>query len=87
VTLPAELAKLLDPKGRQLEARVQQAVVLQLIHEDVISSGKGAELLGISKDEMRSMMSEHGIPYFRLSPEELAAEVDAAEALRSDTGR
>ena len=79
VTLPEELARLLDPNGKRLDERVRQALVLLLIQEDEISSRKGAELLGISWDEMLDLMSKHDIPYFRQSVEDLRAEVKAAE--------
>jgi len=79
VTLPEELARLLDPNGKRLDERVRQALVLLLIQEDEISSRKGAELLGISWDEMLDLMSKHDIPYFRQSVEDLRAEIGAAE--------
>ena len=85
--LPEELARLLDPLGKQLEARVRQALVLLLIQDDEISSRKGAEILGITWDEMVELMSEHGVPYFRQTAEELRAEVETMETLLRDKGR
>ena len=79
--LPRDLLGALDVPRTRLEARLQELIALELFREGRISSGKGAELLGISKLEFIHLLAQHGLPYFTESPEELAAEVRALEQL------
>ncbi len=73
--LPRDLLGALDiPEGR-LQSRVRELIALELLREGHISSGKAAELLGISKGEFVLLMAQHDVPYFTESPDELAAEV------------
>jgi predicted HTH domain antitoxin len=65
----------LEVPQERLEARLRELIVLQLFREGRISSGKGAELLGISKLEFIQLLARHGIPYFTEAPEELISEV------------
>ena len=44
------------------------------------SSGKAAELLGMTKREFIRLLARKGIPYFDYSPEELAEEFETVEA-------
>jgi predicted HTH domain antitoxin len=83
--LPADLVDLLDAAGEDVSRGVEEALVVELIRKTRISTGKGAEILGITKDEMRDLMWEHGIPYFRQTFEEVLqdAEVAAAAADRA----
>jgi Uncharacterised protein family (UPF0175) len=46
-----------------------------------ISSGKAAQLLGMSRDEFIRYASQRGVPYFQLSPEELGREVGGDQSL------
>ncbi|MGB9872754.1 MAG: UPF0175 family protein, partial [Anaerolineae bacterium] len=41
------------------------AVAIQLFREGRISSGKAAELLGISKLELIQLLARHGVPFHR----------------------
>jgi predicted HTH domain antitoxin len=83
ISLEAELAKILDPTGTKLNLRVQEAVVLALFQEDVISAGKAAEILRISKDSFRSLLLERRIPYIRQSLEEITRDAEVATSARS----
>jgi len=79
--LPRDLLGALDvPKG-QLEFRVRELIALELFREGRISSGKGAELLKISKIDFVRLLSRYDIPYFTESPEEVSAEVENLERL------
>jgi len=50
-----------------------------LPREGVISTGKAAELLGVSKLEFVRILDRHGVAYFTQTPEEVRAEVEAVE--------
>ena len=75
--LPRELLSVLDVPEDKLNAHVLQLVILELIREQRISFGKGAELLGLSQLEILPLLAQHGIPYFSISSNELIPEVKA----------
>lgn len=76
--LPDELAGKIDPADSEVAARLRETLVVELVRRTEISTGKGAELLGLSKSAFRALLCERGIPYFRISPEELAEELEAS---------
>ena len=79
--LPRDLLGALDIPQTQLEACMRELIALGLFREGRISSGKGAEILGVSKLEFIQRLSQHNIPYFTESAEELAADVKNFEQL------
>lgn len=84
--LPRDLLGALEVPQTQMEARLCELIALELFREGRISSGKGAELLGISKLAFIQLLSQHGIDYFTESPEELKTEVAMLEQLLGDDG-
>jgi predicted HTH domain antitoxin len=82
--LPRDLLGALDVSQAEIEIRLRQLIALELVREGRISSGKGAELLGISKLDFIKLLAEHGVDYFTESPKELAAEVSTLEDLLDD---
>ena len=78
---PRDLLGALEVPPEQLETRLRELIALQLFREGRISSGKGAELLGLSKLEFIQLLAQHGLSYFTESPEELIAEVEMLERL------
>ena len=73
--LPRDLLGALDVPPIEVEARLRELIALELFREGRISSGKGAELLGISKVEFVQILARHDIAYFAESPEELTEDV------------
>ena len=82
VELPEELARRLDPSGSGLAGRVLEALVLRLFQDRVISSGRAAELLGITEDDFLTLLVRHDIPYFNHTLEEVLADAEVAAAAR-----
>lgn len=70
---------------RQLNQPVQQAarelIVLELYRRGTISSGRAAELLGMSRWEFIRHASHLGIPYFAITEDEWEAERKRSETL------
>lgn len=79
--LPRDLIGALDIPQTQLESRMRELIALELFREGKISSGKGAEISGVSKLEFIQRLAKYNIPYFTESTEELAAEVKNLEKL------
>ncbi len=76
VSFPRDLLGALDVPEVQVAKRLQELIVVELVREGRISTGKGAELLGISKWSFIQVLAERGVDYFTESPEELAAQVE-----------
>ena len=72
--LPPDLLKVLESLGDPQQT-IKECVVLELYRRGEISSGKAAELLGMSRFEFIQYSGRLGIPFFRHSPEELEAEL------------
>lgn len=77
--LPEELARQLDPSGKQLGRRILELALLRLVQDGVISSGKAAEVLGVPLADFWRLMHQHRVPYFDLTPEELREELEASK--------
>ena len=81
LTLPRDLLGAMDIPPARLEPRLRELIALELFQEGLISTGKGAEILEISKVEFIRLLAQHEIPYFTESAEELIADVDTLEQL------
>jgi predicted HTH domain antitoxin len=84
--LPRDLLGALEVPQVQMEARLRELIALELFREGRISSGKGAEILGISKLAFIQLLSQHGIDYFTESSEELKSEVAMLDQLLGGDG-
>jgi predicted HTH domain antitoxin len=78
--LPPDLLEVLESLGDPQQT-IKECVVLELYRRGEISSGKAAELLGMSRLEFIQYSGHLGIPFFRYSPEELEAELRDLEGL------
>ncbi len=75
------VAELLRDRNDRLDLAASEAIIMELYHEAKISSGKAAELLGISKTDFIQRADEAGIPYFRLTAQDLAREAEIVKSL------
>ena len=80
LNLPQDLLEVLNVPETQLETQILKLVALELFRQERISTGKGAELLGIKKWEFIQLLAQYNIPYFTHSATELAAEVETAQS-------
>ena len=76
---PVDILGALDVTQSQLAARMKELIVLELYRERHVSSGKAAELLGMTKYQFVQVAAQHDIPYFDQSADEVTAEVAASE--------
>lgn len=77
--LPETLAQHLGHSEPEVAHRVFELTLVQLFRQGAISSGKAAELLGVSKAEFRKLLRKQGFPYFNLTPDELRSEIEASK--------
>jgi predicted HTH domain antitoxin len=73
VELPDELFAQL--RKEEIETKVKEALVMELLREHRLSQGKAAEILGISRHELFDLMTNHRVPVIDLDTEELRNEL------------
>ena len=73
--LGEELGSLVANLGKPIEETAREMIVLEMYRRSLISSGKAAALLGVSRLEFIQHASELGTPYFRFSEDEWQTEV------------
>ena len=71
LSFPSEVLDMLTTTYQQSADVIREAAVLELYREGKLSSGKAAEVLGMERFEFIRYAGAKGIPYIRLTPEEL----------------
>ena len=66
--------------------KMQQLFVIDLYTHHQISSGKGAEILGIRKYDFIQLLAEAGVAYFDYSENELDGEFGAVDQWEAQHG-
>jgi predicted HTH domain antitoxin len=84
VGVPREMLTLLGVSRTQAIRAVIEFSALGLYQEKKISSGKAAELLGMTKREFIDLLAQKGIPYFDYSEQDLEEEWQAVNAWKQE---
>lgn len=79
--LEDDLLALLQKTNQPLEKAAREMIVLELYRRGVLSSGKAAEHLGMSRLAFIQHASDLGIAYFDMTKDEWEAEKAAAKSL------
>ena len=61
LTIPDEILEAFPDTGVAPDRRVLESVVLELYREEVISGGRVAELLGLSRIESDRLLADHNL--------------------------
>lgn len=85
--VPRDLLGALDVPREQLAAHLQALIAVALFRDGKISTGKGAEMLGISKLDFVQLLAQHHANYFTEAPEELAANWEMLQNLLGETSQ
>ena len=75
IELDDALVAVLGLLDQPLAQAVREMAVVELYRRQIISSGKAAQLLGMSKLEFIQYSGRLGIPFFRMTNAELDAEL------------
>ena len=86
VRIPAHLLQFGFDQA-EIQGRITEWLVLSLFTEGRISSGKAARLLNIPRIEFLALLRARGIAYVSYTPDELAEEFAAVEALEVSAGK
>jgi predicted HTH domain antitoxin len=62
-------------REEEIEAKVKEALVMELLREHRLSQGRAAELLGLHRHQLFDLMAKYQIPVIDLTPEELKSEL------------
>ena len=73
VELPDELFA--ELRQEEIETKVKEALVMELLREHRLSQGKAAEILGIGRHELFDLMTNHRVPVIDLNTPELRKEL------------
>jgi predicted HTH domain antitoxin len=83
VKLPTDVVALLAPTQDEAASCLKQLALIELFRRGEISSGYGAELLGITRWDFIKLLGEHGVPYVDMTTEELEQDFEVAKRLFS----
>jgi predicted HTH domain antitoxin len=75
VDLPEEVVEWFGWQDKEVPDRMREALVMELLRRHVISQGKAAELLGISRWDVFDVMGRYQVPAIDLTAEELKEEL------------
>ena len=76
-----DLARLLSQLGQPIEATAREILVLDLHRRGLISGGRAADLLSMSREQFIKLSSDAQIPYLRLSAQDWDSEVAESERI------
>lgn len=75
VDLPEEVVVGFGWQDAEVPSRMREALVMELLRRHVISQGKAAELLDISRWDVYEVMGRYQVPAIDLTAEELKQEL------------
>jgi predicted HTH domain antitoxin len=81
IDFPMEVLDSLTTTYQNSADALKEAAVLELYREGKLSSGMAGEILGMERFEFIRYAGSKGIPYIRMTPEELSKEVKGFERL------
>jgi predicted HTH domain antitoxin len=81
IEVDQDLAEILALLDQPIDQVARELMVLELYRRGTISSGKAAALLHMSRLEFIRHSGELGIPYFQMSEEEWAAEIERIRSM------
>jgi predicted HTH domain antitoxin len=76
VELPEEVVEWFGWQDREVPERMRETLVMDLLRRHVISQGKAAELLGITRHGLFDLMTKYRVPVIDLTEEELQRELE-----------
>lgn len=76
--LDNDLVAALTTTNQPVRQAAKEMIVLELYRPRIVSSGKAAEMLGMARFEFVAHASRLGIPFYEMTTDELAAEIEMA---------
>jgi predicted HTH domain antitoxin len=79
--LEEDLASLLSQTNQPVQQAAREMIVLELYRRGTVSSGKAAQLLGMTRWQFIFHASRLGIPFFDMTPDEWKSEFDRSQTI------
>ena len=70
-----DAVRLFGEDTEHFDREMYETAVVKWYDEGRITSGKGSELLGVSRADFLQLLAKHQVSPFQYTPEELAAEI------------
>ena len=80
--LPDEMISFAMPKSKEKQLVRNAMMLYPYIQEGRISHGKAAEILGIFKMDLITLYGKMGLPYIKMSDEEIEEELETISYLK-----
>lgn len=80
--LPDEMISFAMPKSKEKQLVRNAMMLYPYIQEGIISHGKVAEILGIFKMDLITLYGKMGLPYIKMSDEEIEEELETISYLK-----
>lgn len=82
--IPGELISLLSQSDKKTEMQRNALLLYPYIHNQTISYGRAAEILGINKYVLIDIYEDLGLPYYSMDFSEIEEEVAAFHQLEAE---
>ena len=82
IQVPDGMAMYLKPQNQHTELVRNALLLYPYIHDDTISHGKSAEILGIAKYDLIELYNSLGLAYLSMDIKEVEDEMEAWEKLK-----
>ena len=87
INVPREMAPLVDELSPEMEFERNAMMLYPFIWNVTISHGRAAELLGVSKLDLIEFYNRMGMPYLRITEEDLDEELAAYKAFKKGSSK
>lgn len=84
INIPEGMVSYVSKTDEEAVLKQNAMILYPYIHDDTISYGKAAELLGVHKLDLIALYGKLGISYLRESVDELTSDLQAIKKLRSN---
>lgn len=81
VELDPDIVALLEAQHGPIQETARERIVLELYRQDQLSSGREAELLHLTRQDVIRYASNRGHPLFQLEGDELRRELDESRSV------
>lgn len=83
--IPSEMKLLMTNSDKKTEIQRNAMLLYPYIHNQTISHGRAAEILGMNKYDLINIYEDLGLPYYSIDFSEVEEEIKAFHDLEADS--
>ena len=76
IDLPSDILLTINESEKELKQRIKVSLAIQLYSQQKITIGKAAQIVGVSRFEFETILSEHKIPISTLGLEDVLNDIE-----------